>query len=189
MEGAHGTRLGSIVICHPHPEYGGTMRAPLIGALASRSRDRGYDVLRFNFRGVGTSKGVHGGGEAEILDVDAAVAWMTAHHPPLLAIIGWSFGAATALRWEAQTHSSLRYIGISPPVQSGLSPTLPPATELVAADRTFIVGDRDQLIDVNQLVAYAGTIGATVIRYETADHFFLMRHDRVADDALDAIER
>jgi uncharacterized protein len=179
---------GGIVVCHPHPEQGGTMRAPLIVAMARRIASRGYDALRFNFRGVGSSTGAHGGGIAEIDDVEAAVSWLERRPMPIAAIMGWSFGAATALRWQARTGSTLPYVGIAPPVASALSPPLPDATELAPAPRTIIVGDRDQLIDVEALIDYANGIGASVIRYATADHFFVLRHDRLADDAIDAIE-
>jgi uncharacterized protein len=176
--------LGAIVLCHPHPEHGGTMRAPLIGAIAKRAIESGVDVLRFNFRGVGESTGSYGGGLAEIEDVTAAVDFMRDRHTPLIGVAGWSFGAATALRWQAATGSDLTYVGIAPPVTSPLTPPLPLARELSPARRTIIVGRRDQLIDVDELETYAESIGAAFVPYDTADHFFVFRHERLADDVL-----
>ena len=83
--------------------------------------------------------------------------------------------------------SDLAYVGIAPPVDSPLTPSLPAPGSLAPAARTFIIGDRDQFVDADELAAYAASIAARVIRYETADHFFLMRHDRLAADVLDAI--
>lgn len=176
--------VGAIVVCHPHPEHGGTMRAPLIGAIAKRAVESGVDVLRFNFRSVGKSTGSYGGGVAEIEDITAAVDFMSHRDVPVIGVAGWSFGAATALRWQAATGSDLTYVGIAPPVTSPLTPALPHASELSPARRTIIVGRRDQLIDVDELETYAASIDAAFVPYETADHFFVFRHERLADDVL-----
>ena len=178
---------GSIVGCHPHPEHGGTMRHPMLIAIVREANRRGLDTVRFNFRGVGASTGNHDGGEGELLDIDAAVELATGIGVPLVGIAGWSFGAAAALAWQARARSGVPYVGIAPPVDSPLSPALPPAGVLEPAKRTFIVGDRDQFVDADELEAYGESIGATTIRYATADHFFLLRHDRLAVDVLDAM--
>ena len=149
------------------------MRAPILGAITKECLAAGMNVLRFNFRGVGESTGVHGDGEGELLDVDAAVAWAQKEAPPVLGIAGWSFGAAMALRWQAASASTLAYCGVAPPVDQQLSFAMPEPKDLEAARRTFIVGDRDQLIDVEALVTYGTAIGAEIVRYETADHFFV----------------
>ena len=179
---------GGLVLCHPHPEHGGTMRHPMLGAISKRAVAAGYDVLRFNFRGVGESTGVHGHGTDEILDIDAAVARMSGGAVPFVGIAGWSFGAATALVWQARALSTAAYVGIAPPVASPLTPPLPAPEDLRPARRTFIVGDRDQFVDATQLEAYADAIAATTVRYETADHFFLLRHDRLTGDVLAGFE-
>lgn len=183
VEGA----VGSVVVCHPHPQHGGTMRHPMLVAIVREANARGFDTVRFNFRGVGGSGGTHGGGEAELLDIDAAVEVASDGAGRFSGIVGWSFGAATALGWHARARSEVPYVGIAPPVDSLLTPSLPPARALLPARRTFIVGDRDQFVDADELEAYGDTIGATTVRYETADHFFLLRHDRLASDVLDAL--
>ena len=68
-----GTSRATVVLCHPHPQYGGTMRSIVIGALFDALPDAGFTVLRFNFRGVERSTGAHDEGRAELLDVQAAV--------------------------------------------------------------------------------------------------------------------
>ena len=178
---------GCLVICHPHPQHGGTMRHPMLVAIVREANRHGLDAVRFNFRGVGGSEGVHGGGEDELLDIDAAVELATSGGRPLVGITGWSFGAATALSWQARSRSELPYVGIAPPVDSLLTPTLPPPAALMPGQRTFIVGDRDQFVDADELEAYGLSIGARTIRYETADHFFLLRHDRLATDVVSAL--
>ena len=163
------------------------MRAPILGAIARRARESGLDVLRFNFRGIGSSEGTHGDGIAEVLDVAAAVSSLDDHPAPVIGIVGWSFGAVLALRWQAEFDSTLRYIGIAPPVDSALTPPLPEPHELLPADRMFIIGDRDQYIDANELEAYAMSIGAVTNRYPTSDHFFVLRHERLAEDVVEGL--
>ncbi len=65
--------IGAVVLCHPDPQQGGTMMAPLMVAMTTRLVERGYSVLRFNFRGIGASTGSHDNGNAEVLDVAAAI--------------------------------------------------------------------------------------------------------------------
>ncbi|TDI54377.1 MAG: alpha/beta hydrolase, partial [Acidobacteria bacterium] len=86
------------VFCHPHPLQGGSMKAPLMIGVAGRLVERGHSVLRFNFRGTGESSGEHDYGEAEQRDVAAAIGHAESANLPL-GLAGWSFGAATALRW------------------------------------------------------------------------------------------
>lgn len=179
---------GAIVVCHPHPEHGGTMRHPLLEAITAAATSAGFDVLRFDFRGVGDSTGIHGDGVAELNDVAAAVAAMEDVGTPVIGITGWSFGAATALTWHTAAASTIAYVGIAPPVDSPLSPHLPmPSLVTEPADRSFIIGARDQFVDIDALTEYAVAIGASVVRYETADHFFIGRYDRVASDVIAAI--
>ncbi len=171
----------ALVLCHPHPRHGGTMSAPLIEAVARSLLQDGWAVLRFNFRGIGASTGTWGGGVAEISDVAAAVDAAGAAFPGLtLGLAGWSFGAATALRWQARTRSALPFVGIAPPVTSNLTPVLPDPERLAPAPRTFVLGDRDQFIAVGDLEAYAAAVGAGLEVIEGSDHFFHFREAQVA---------
>jgi len=91
--------LGAVV-CHPHPLYGGTMDNPVVLGVAHALAARGFAVLRFNFRGVGASGGTHGGGEAEVEDVVAALDFLEARSDvdgARLAVAGYSFGAVVGL--------------------------------------------------------------------------------------------
>ncbi len=170
------------VVCHPHPMHGGTMHAPLIRSIAGHLVNRRWAVLRFNFRGVGGSGGTWGGGTDEVGDVGAAVATATKAFPELPAgICGWSFGAATSLRWQAGAGSTLPYVGIAPPVSSALTPLLPEPSSLVPASRLFILGDRDQFVSANDLAAYAQSISAQFRLLKGSDHFFYYRDQQVAE--------
>ena len=171
-----------VVLCHPHPLYGGTMDVPLLRTVAAHLSRAGCPVLRFNFRGVGASTGSWSGGEAEVEDVGAAAAVAAAAFPTLpLALAGWSFGAVAALRWQAGAGGTGPYAGIAPPVRSDLAPGLPAPATLAPARRLLIVGDRDQFTTVEDLSAYAAAVGAQMQVFPGSDHFFYGREAGVAD--------
>jgi uncharacterized protein len=98
---------GGVVVAHPHPLYGGTMAQPVVYRVAQACRQRGLATLRFNFRGVGQSKG-HYSGIEEYRDVEAAAAYLrgrlaeagggreAAGRPLPLALAGYSFGSVMA---------------------------------------------------------------------------------------------
>jgi alpha/beta superfamily hydrolase len=86
------------VVCHPHPLYGGTMNNHATYRLAKAVRSRRGVSLRFNFRGVGRSGGIHDAGLGEVEDVQAALAWLAERHPDLPRYAcGFSFGSWMAL--------------------------------------------------------------------------------------------
>lgn len=83
-----------VVICHPHPRYGGDMDNPVVVRVQEACAAEGLATLRFNFRGVGGSSGAHDGGVGEQDDARAALEAL-AQRPGTgaLAIAGYSFGA------------------------------------------------------------------------------------------------
>ncbi|HEY5014527.1 MAG TPA: alpha/beta family hydrolase [Acidimicrobiia bacterium] len=99
------TPRAGMVLCHPHPQYGGTMRSLVISALFEALPRVGVECLRFNFRGVEGSDGEYTGGDAERLDALAAVAELSVRLPAgvPLVLAGWSFGADVALSCTAES--------------------------------------------------------------------------------------
>jgi uncharacterized protein len=172
----------AVVFCHPHPQHDGTMQAPLMRAVAAHLAADGFAVLRFNFRGVGASTGRWSEGAGEMDDVAAAVDLATTTHPDLpIGLAGWSFGAATGLLWQARDRRGIDFVGIAPPVSNELTPPLPGPDELPPARRSFVLGDRDQFVTVEELEGYADSIDAVVHVLKGSDHFFFFREERVAD--------
>ena len=93
-----GEPLGAVVVCHPHPQHGGTMHNKVAHTLARSFVRSGYAALRFNFRGTEGSEGEYDEGIGELDDALTALRWMrteVAAGPMWLA--GFSFGAAIAL--------------------------------------------------------------------------------------------
>lgn len=88
------TPTGAVVLAHPHPQQGGSMRSLVTSELFRTLPAEGIATLRFNFRGVEGSEGTYGGGVAEHDDVVAAIDRLrvaTSAEP--LVLTGWSFGA------------------------------------------------------------------------------------------------
>jgi uncharacterized protein len=164
--------VGAVVFCHPHPQQGGTMMAPLMVAVTTRLMERGFSVLRFNFRGIGASTGTHDHGNAEVLDVASAI---RAANDTGLAIhlSGWSFGAGTALRWLGGQQDPIPYAGIAPSPED-LPDDLPPGPKRI------VVGTRDQVVDVEGIRAYAERLSIDLL-LTPGDHFFHGRGKKIGE--------
>ena len=86
------------VLCHPHPQYGGTMHDAVLDCAARALGAAGIARLRFNFRGVGRSEGRFDEGVGEVDDVLAILTHGRKMHPEArVLLVGYSFGAAMAL--------------------------------------------------------------------------------------------
>ncbi|MEX2250492.1 MAG: hypothetical protein WD895_00305 [Acidimicrobiia bacterium] len=164
--------IGVTVFCHPHPMDGGSMNAPLMIGVTLRLVERGFSVLRFNFRGTGSSTGSHDQGRSETLDVAAAVEVARRTGLPL-GIAGWSFGAAVALGWLAGDPDPPPYAGIAPPPEE-LPDSLPQGAKRI------IVGTRDQVVDIQALIAYAERLSIDLV-LTPGDHFFHGRSKKIGD--------
>src|SRR5687767_277405 len=72
LDEPEGPPRGGVVLCHPHPQMGGSMQAPFLDTVAGLLAATGFRVLRFNTRGTGASGGSFGGGVDEAKDLAAA---------------------------------------------------------------------------------------------------------------------
>jgi uncharacterized protein len=91
--------VAAAVVCHAHPLHGGVMHFKVVFRAARALQHAGVAALRFNFRGVGRSEGVHDHGQGEQDDVRAALAEAERRFPGLpLVLGGFSFGSNMALR-------------------------------------------------------------------------------------------
>jgi alpha/beta superfamily hydrolase len=106
-----------VVITHPHPLYGGTMRNPVVKAIQVAYQLNGYATLRFDFRGVGGSQGSFDDGIGEQDDVRAAIASLQAKGVDTVDLAGYSFGAwVNAGRVAAGGLAIASMLMVSPPV-------------------------------------------------------------------------
>lgn len=169
-------RAGTAVICHPHPEHGGTMHNKVVTIIERSLRELGLATVRFNFRGVGASAGSYDEGNGESDDLAAVVEWARRQRPgTALWLAGFSFGAYVALRCAARLEAD-QLILVAPPVGrwnfDGIEPPVCP---------TLIVqGEADEVVDAPAVFAWAETLDPepAVVRMEETGHFF---HRRLMD--------
>src|ERR1700759_5560128 len=91
--------IEAALVCHPHPQHGGTMHNKVVHRLARGLRRSGAVVLRFNYRGGNLSEGSYAHGEGELADARAALAVLRERYPALpFTLAGFSFGSRIALR-------------------------------------------------------------------------------------------
>jgi alpha/beta superfamily hydrolase len=75
------------------------MHNKVVYRMARALRSRGAVVLRFNFRGVHLSQGVHDDGRGETEDARAALAFLRSRYPNLpYTLAGFSFGSRVSIR-------------------------------------------------------------------------------------------
>jgi alpha/beta superfamily hydrolase len=104
---AHGAPRYAALVCHPHPLYGGTMHNKVVYRIARGLRKTGAVVLRFNFRGVNLSGGVHADGIGEVDDARSALEFLRERYPELpWMVAGFSFGSRIALRLGCRLNPS-----------------------------------------------------------------------------------
>ncbi len=164
-----------VVVCHPHPQYGGDMDSPVVVAATQACARSGLATLRFNFRGVGASGGSWDDGRGEQDDVRAAVAHLHGllGPPARIALAGYSFGAAMAGAIAAGGESLAGMALIAPPLAMRGVPAPPTA---VAGPLLVVAGSKDTYCPAEALAELArawpaATLTVTVI--DGADHFFL----------------
>ncbi len=173
---AQGTIEGCAVVCHPHPQHGGTMHNKVAHTLARAFVRSGFEVLRFNFRGTENSEGTFDNGVGELDDALAALRWLSDRHPDLpIWLAGFSFGAAIAVKAAAAEHVD-GLISVAPAISrfaAGLE-SQPQCPWLV------IQGDEDELVDIDETVAWFDSLepGPELLVIPGGEHFF---HGRLTE--------
>jgi uncharacterized protein len=108
-----------VVVCHPHPQYGGEMSNNVVMAICQGLCQQGIAAFRFNFRGAGGSQGNFADGVGEQEDAKAALSFVAKDNKidnSRIGLAGYSFGAGVALS-AAPTDEQVKAIAlISPPL-------------------------------------------------------------------------
>jgi alpha/beta superfamily hydrolase len=170
------------LMLHPHPQHGGTMNNRVTYQLFHIFVNRGFSVLRFNFRGVGRSQGRYDDGQGELSDAAAALDWLQANNPdaPQCWVGGYSFGAWIGMQLLMRRPEITGFISVSPPANfydfAFLAPC--PTSGLI------VQGDQDEIATEPAVAALANRLAHQrhiqvdykVIRGAT--HFF---HDKMEE--------
>ena len=162
------------VVCHPHPLYGGTMHNKVVFHAMKALNAFGFPVLRFNFRGVGTSAGAHDNGGGEVADVSAALDYLAGRFSVPILFAGFSFGAAIGLRAAVGYRGVEALIALGIPVHAeGRDYTYELLRES-KQPKLLLSGGRDEFATPAQLAqVFADTAEPKRLALiPDADHFF-----------------
>ena len=181
---------GGVVLCHPHPQFGGTMENLIVTAVEEALVKSGWAVLKFNFRGVGKSGGEYGEGAGEVADVRAAVDYLRGQEGEQaspLYVVGYSFGAGVALQACLRNTEIAGFVGIAPPL--AMFPL--DDFEKYAGGFFLIVGNRDSFVPLApiQEIYRAMSEPKDLVVLPECDHFFYDLEDEVARTVRDFLER
>lgn len=171
------------LVCHPHPQFGGTMHTKAVFRIAQALGDLGMPVLRFNFRGVGRSTGSYDEGRGEGDDVRAALDWLAARYPGLpLCLAGFSFGSWVGLPIGCADSRVAQLLGVGVPVR--LLETS--ALDGCAKPKLIVQGERDEYGPQDALLPWFARLPEpkrlTVV--PGADHFFTHQQQQLHDAVL-----
>jgi uncharacterized protein len=171
---------GTVVICHPHPVYGGTMDNRIVFHAAKAASGAGLAALRFNSRGVGLSTGQFDQGIGEKEDVIAVIRWIENKYPDLpLVLAGYSFGAWVGLQVGCVEPRVNAMVGVAVPLDlyefdflaENSKPTL------------YVAATNDEFCSAENLARLEARLPApsSLRRIDGADHFFSDQIEIVED--------
>jgi uncharacterized protein len=159
------------LICHPHPLHGGSLDNKVVFTLARACRDSGAVAVRFNFRGVGGSEGVHDNGVGELGDAEILLSHIRRTLPGLPVILaGFSFGAAVSAQLAQATDCSCLLLSAPPVPRYGLD-----RISTVNAPVLLLQCDDDEVIDSSAVYCWFEKLAApkkTLQHWQQGGHFF-----------------
>jgi hypothetical protein len=162
--------LGVIIICHPHPLFGGTMQNKVVHTISRACLHKNLMVLKFNFRGVGKSQGAFDDGIGELDDAIHMINYVQIHYPKMpIWIGGFSFGAGIAIQ-AASIKAPIGLISVAPSLSN-------PAMFIKNEPQCpwlIVHGAQDELIDINVIESWCKGLQVLpeIIILEEATHFF-----------------
>ncbi|PTU32539.1 alpha/beta hydrolase [Stenotrophobium rhamnosiphilum] len=171
------TPAGIAVICHPHPLMGGAMSNKVVYSLASSASKAGLYSLRFNFRGVGRSEGLHDEGRGETDDTLFLVDWLRQRVPGArLVLMGFSFGGFVSVKAAQQAKPYLQ-VSIAPPFSKYFNEPVPPRPD---CPWLVVHGTADDVVSYDDTVQVLNGFDPPpeLATLKDAGHFF---HGRLAE--------
>ena len=170
---------GVALIAHPHPLFGGTLDNKVVQTLARAFTQCGWTAVRFNFRGVGGTQGVHDEGRGETEDLVAVAGQLRRRFPGAdLWLAGFSFGAWVSLRATARLVPA-RLVTVAPPAgRWDFADIAAPACPWL-----LLQGTADELLDATEVESWARALSpeAQITLLPDASHFFHGRLHEVRD--------
>lgn len=187
MDMPPGPPRAAVVLAHPLPTKGGTMHTKVVFQAAKAMARIGCAVLRFNFRGVGSSAGAWDNGRGELDDYRAALTYMAAQYSELeLRAAGFSFGAYVATTVGADDDRVCALIAIAPPVNRYDFDALKKSGK----PKFIVHGGRDELIPIKLVRQFYAQLPERkeLVEIDGADHLFDGQAGEVGDALADLLE-
>jgi len=179
-EPEHAEPSFAALVCHPHPQHGGTMHNKVVYRLARGLRKAGAVVLRFNYRGVNLSQGTYDEGAGETEDARACLATLRGRYPALpYALAGFSFGSRIVHNLGCALDEALFVMPVGFPTRWRDLPKF----RQCPARRIFIHSTNDEFGPRAELEPWFDSLDhpKRMLWIDAQDHFF--------GGALDAFER
>ena len=175
-------------MCHPHPLFQGSMDNKVVTTVTRAAAELGLPTVRFNFRGVGNSQGVHDAGVGEKEDVLTAIAYVTQELGwQKVVLAGFSFGSGMACLAACEQPEDINtLILIAPPVHNFDAPN-----QLAYSFETYVfMGDADEVVSFNEVHDWVRTVVPTphLQVFEGASHFFHGRLTELKDAIQHALQ-
>ena len=170
LDASESSAKGLAVVAHPHPLFGGTMDNKVVQTLSRAFVQSGWHCLRFNFRGVGQSEGVHDDGVGETQDLLNLVDQVAPDGP--LALAGFSFGAFVACQalkdlWPTGRVQKTILVGTAVPKFPA------PALPLDAHEQALVIhGEEDDTVALSGVLDWARPQLLPVTVIPAGGHFF-----------------
>ncbi len=179
----------AILICHPHPLFGGNFNSNVVSAVFNGLKDNNMSCMKFNFRGVGFSTGSHTDGEGEISDAAACLDYLMKEKKYTeLIVCGYSYGAAIGCSAAVMFNNVLGYIAISFPwdLMGGDYKNLTQTNK----PKLFIQGDMDQIAYYSNFDTHFNFYKEPKIKLviKGADHLYVGHESEVTGKVLEFCE-
>ena len=167
-------RRGIALIAHPNPVQGGTKDNKVVTTLAKAFFALGYVSARPNFRGVGSSGGVHDEGRGETDDLVAVANYLKQQYGDLpLVLAGFSFGSFVQTRVAKRLHPAGMVL-VGPAVNRFPAETVPP-------DTLVIHGEYDDVVPLKAVLDWARPQELPIVVVPGGEHFFHGRLNALSD--------
>ena len=180
------------IVLHPHPLHGGNMNNRVVFIMFNNFVERGFSVLRFNFRGVGRSQGTFDNGVGELSDAAYAFDWMQQFNSnsPFCWIGGYSFGALISMQLMMRRPEIEGFVSISPPAGTEDFSFLAPCP----SSGLIIHGDKDTHVPLDAVKKLAQkldgqkNISINLSIVKGADHFYKDNMDNLSKEVASYLD-
>ena len=180
------------IVLHPHPLHGGNMNNRVVFIMFNNFVERGFSVLRFNFRGVGRSQGAFDNGVGELSDAAYAFDWMQQfnNNSPFCWIGGYSFGALISMQLMMRRPEIEGFVSISPPAGTEDFSFLAPCP----SSGLIIHGDNDTHVPLDAVKKLAKkldgqkNISVNLSIVKVADHFYKDNMDNLSKEVASYLD-